>query len=145
MQTSDELAPFEPDGALLGPYFEGLTEGRVRMQRCASCGQLQLPPRRRCHRCGGGAFDWVDASGRAEVWAVSVFYKPYLPEFRDRVPYNVAIVRLEEGPRLLSNVVGVDDDNIEAGMPLVAETAVADDGTPLVRFRPAQRAQAAGD
>jgi hypothetical protein len=77
----------------------------------------------------------VKASGRAELWSFGIFHKAYLPDHYQPVPYNVAVVQLAEGPKMISNVIGVADDKLRIGMPLRAVIDQTPVG-PLVKFRP---------
>jgi uncharacterized protein len=130
-----DRAPFPPASAHLDTYLRGLTEGRLLLQRCGGCGQARLP-RPRCAACGSAAAEWIQASGRGEVWARCTFHKVYGPAYRDQVPYDVVTIRLEEGALLVSNLVGVAPGEVGIGTAVVAHTAMGDDGVPIVRFRP---------
>lgn len=121
---------------MLGPYFEGLAAGELRTTRCTACGTAQFPPRRACPQCGAvGAERWVTTSGRGTVWSFCVFHKAYLPPPAPQPPYTVAVVLLDEGSKLITNIV--DADEIRIGIPVRAVYS-ADDGEPRVRFRPEQ-------
>lgn len=128
--------PFPPAASLVATYLDGLSQGRLLVQRCGACGEAQMPPRPRCAACGSEAVEWFEAAGRGRVFASGTFHKAYGPQHRNWVPYMVAIVELEEGPRLVTNITGAAPDEIRVGLAVRAETGVGDDGTPLVRFRP---------
>ena len=115
------------------PYWDGLREGRVMLPRCCRCGHLQFPMGPCCSECLHEEFRWERMSGRGQVWSYVVYHHAFHPAFADRLPYNVATVLLDEGPRLLSNVVGVPADAIRSGLRVVAELPAADG---LLRFRP---------
>ena len=73
-------------------------------------------PRRHCTKCLGNSLSWYTASGRGTIYTYSVVRQSYHPFFRGRVPYAVAWIDLDEGPRLLSEIVGVEDPgSIEIG------------------------------
>ena len=78
---------------------------------------------------------WIDASGRGTIDGFTVFDQPYLKSFRDDLPYNVALIKLEEGPRLYSNIVGTPNSELRSGLPvLVVFDDVTEDFT-LPKFQ----------
>jgi len=81
----------------------------LKYQQCDSCGTVVFYPRRHCTGCTDGRLSWKTASGKGRVYSYSVVRQSYHPFFRNQVPYAVAWIDLDEGPRILSNVVGVDD------------------------------------
>jgi hypothetical protein len=116
------------------PFFEGARRHELMLMRCAACGAWRLPARPRCPDCWSTETKWEKASGRATLYSYGIMHQKLHPAFADDVPYQFAIVELEEGPRLVSNVVGVADDEVRVDMPLVAVfDDVADDAT-IVRF-----------
>jgi hypothetical protein len=106
-----------PDNETL-PFWEGAREGRLVIRRCNTCGEAFFYPRPFCPKCWSDDVAWIDASGRATLYTWSVVYVNDLPPFPERVPYVAAIVTLEEGPRMMTNVVGVDFDDLDADMAL---------------------------
>jgi len=103
------------------PYWQGLARGELRFQRCHHCGHAWLPAREECPQCLRADWAWQAASGRAKLVSWVKFHIAYHPAFKDRVPYNVAVVELEEGPRLVSNLVGGGEPAIERALRLVIE------------------------
>ena len=87
------------------PYWEALAQGRLTFQACSSCGHCWLPARTACPKCLSRDCSWKEASGHGKILSWVVYHVAYHPAFADRLPYNVAIVELQEGPRLLSNVL----------------------------------------
>jgi uncharacterized OB-fold protein len=96
------------------PYWDALADGRLTFQRCRHCRNAWLPQRNECPKCLEADWGWEDASGSARVVSWIVYHTAYDESFKDRVPYNVAIVELAEGPRMVTNIVGVPNDRIEA-------------------------------
>jgi len=89
-----------------------------------------------CPKCGSRDMHWARLSGRGTVWSHCTFHRKYFPEFEADLPYNVALVELEEGPRLITNLIDVDRRDIRIGMPV---DVVFEDVTPdiaLIKFRP---------
>jgi len=118
------------------PFFEGAAAGRLMLMRCAGCGTYRYPSRDRCDVCWSTETEWVEASGRATLHSWAIFHQVYHPAFAERVPYNVAVVELDEGPRITTNVVGVDNAALHAGMPLEVAFETVADGVALPKFRP---------
>ena len=116
-------------------FWEGCRQGRLRMQKCGGCAHIRYPISHVCPRCLSYEYQWTDLSGRGSVFSYVVFHQIYNRAFAQDVPYNVALVQLEEGPRMYSNVVGVPNDAVKVGDRLqVVFDAVTPDVT-LPRFR----------
>ena len=108
----------EPDTA---DFWAGTLQAELRYQQCDDCGAVIWHPRPHCTGCLDGHLSTHVASGRGTVYSYSVVRQSYHPFFRTRAPYVVAWIDLEEGPRLLSNVVGIDADAVTCGMPVQVE------------------------
>ncbi|MDF3907568.1 OB-fold domain-containing protein [Paracoccus sp. AS002] len=109
------------------PYWQALREGRLDYQHCKACGHNWLPARSNCPECLADDTDWRPASGIATLISWVVYHKAYAPHLADQLPYNVAVVELVEGPRLLSNILDrPDGQGLEAGaaLTLVIGTAL---------------------
>jgi len=98
------------------PFWEASRAGRLLVRRCRACGRAHFYPRPFCPTCWSDQVDWEEASGRATLYTWSVVHQNDLPPFKDRVPYVVAIVELDEGVRLTSNVEGVDPEEVRCDM-----------------------------
>ena len=96
------------------PFWQGCKEGKLRLQQCNDCGHIRYPISHCCPKCLSYQFEWKDLSGRGEVFSYVVFHQLYNKAFEKDIPYNVALVQLEEGPRMYSNVVGVDSNDSDA-------------------------------
>lgn len=97
------------------PFWDGCRQGKLRMQQCDDCGHIRYPISHCCPKCLSYGFHWQDLSGRGAVFSYVVFHQLYNKAFEQDIPYNVALVQLEEGPRMYSNVVGVDNDAVKVG------------------------------
>lgn len=95
------------------PFWAATREKQLRYQQCDDCGTVVFYPRRHCTGCLGQSLSWKTSSGEGTVYSFSVVQQSYHPFFRTRVPYAVAWIDLNEGPRLLSNVIGVADPSNE--------------------------------
>ena len=99
-----------------GPYWNGLRDHRLVMQRCDDCGKFWFPPGVLCPHCGSDRSDWHEVSGRGRVFTYVVVHRVYHPGFADDVPYAVAVIELDEGPRMVSNVIGIAPDKVACDM-----------------------------
>ena len=88
------------------------------LQKCAACGNPRYFPRITCPFCGSEAYDWMKASGKSTLYSYVVVHPPTLPVFKNDVPYPVILVEMEEGPRMVSNVMDCPIDDLVIGMPL---------------------------
>jgi uncharacterized OB-fold protein len=137
MASSEYNKPLPAISSLNKPYWDGLKNRELRLQRCDECGAIWYPPSPLCPACWSRKFTWTRLSGRGRVSSWVVFHQSYFRGYDDALPYNVAEVQLDEGPRLLTNLIGVANDHIRAGMPV---EVVFDDVTPeitLAKFKPA--------
>lgn len=100
------------------PFWAAAGEQRLLLRRCNACGKASFYPRRFCPLCWSTEVVWEQASGRAALYTWSVVHGNDLPPFRDRVPYVAAVVDLDEGPRMMTNVVNCEPDALEVGMAL---------------------------
>lgn len=120
------------------PYWEGLRQHQLLMPRCDVCHRCWFPPSTNCPHCTSSAFAWMPVSGRGKVFSYVVYHRVYHPGFADEVPYTVALVELEEGPRMISNIIGIPPDEVACEMPVqVIYEDVTDDVT-LPKFAPAK-------
>jgi uncharacterized OB-fold protein len=122
-------------------WWEGCGRGELVLQRCRTCGIVQHKPRALCVKCLTDTLDYFVASGRGTVHTFTVTRQNMVPPFRDHLPYVLAYVELDEGPRVFTNIVGCDPEEVRIGQPVVADYATAerDDGEAFAvpRFRPA--------
>jgi uncharacterized OB-fold protein len=123
--------------AVSAPFWEATRDKRLVVQCCAACNRWVWYPRSACTRCLAEDLQWNDVSGTGYVYAVSVHHRPGVPEMKDRVPYAVALVELDEGIRMLSNVVGCDPQSVKVGQPVRLTWEALSDGRNLPVFQPA--------
>ncbi|MFT7244897.1 MAG: putative OB-fold protein [Candidatus Azotimanducaceae bacterium] len=102
-------------------FWAGTKDKEFRYQQCTNCDTVIFYPRRHCTGCTNGKLEWKVASGNATVYSYSVVRQSYHPFFRNLVPYVVAWIDLDEGPRILSNVMNVAADDVQIGMKLKLE------------------------
>lgn len=124
------------DPALTQPFWEAAKRHELVMPRCKTCDHMFFYPRSECPRCLAPNLEWVRVSGRGRLHSYTIVYQPANAAFRADAPHIYAVVQLDEGPRLVSNVVQCNPDDVRVDMPLVA---VFDDVTAdwtLVKFKP---------
>ena len=115
-------------------WFDAAREGRLLIQRCADCGTLRHPPGPCCPECQSFEWDTVEASGRGTLYSYVVAHHPRHPAFD--FPLLVALVELEEGTRLITNLTGIAPEDVVIGMPLEVSWHDADSELTLPLFRP---------
>lgn len=119
------------------PFFDGANRGVLMIKQCNACKQHLHPATEFCPECLGDDLGWVEASGKGTLHTFGLMHQNYHPAFTAELPYNVSVVELEEGPRLNTNVVGIDDDKLEVGMALEVVFEEFDGGVKLPKFQPA--------
>lgn len=100
------------------PYLDGLAAGKLMFQRCRHCGHAWMPARSECPKCLSPDHEWIAASGAAKLVSWVVYHRAFNEAFRTRVPYTVAVVQLDEGPRMISNVIGADPSALKIDQTL---------------------------
>ena len=132
---ADTPLPVVPDYER--PFWEGARRGELLLQQCAACSTLRTPMSPVCRIACPRTRSGVPSSGRGTVESWIVYRQAFHPAFLNALPYNVAWVALEEGPRLTSNIVGVELDELRAGMAVEVVFEEVNDEITLPRFRPA--------
>ncbi len=139
MTTSDYKKPLPLPYTDSRPYWDSLKAHEMRLQRCNLTGRFFFPPSPVSPWTLTDDFEWVPVSGRATLYTWTVHQRPNVPSFKDDVPYNTAIVELEEGVRIMSAIVDCPLDQLAIGMPLELVYDDVTDTITLPKFRPAQR------
>ncbi len=120
---------------LTEPFWAAARAHRLDIQRCDDCGAYRFPPEAGCSACSSTNAGWVPVSGRASLYTWTAAYPPLLPYFEERAPWPIAVVQLEEGPRMTTNLAGVPFEEYEFGMALQADFKELTDDVTLVVFR----------
>lgn len=115
-------------------YWVAAAEARLILQHCAECGHVQFPPRHVCEKCWSGSVDDRDSSGLGVIESITVVRRAPIAAFRDKVPYAVAAVRLDDGPRMITNLLGAGALDAQIG-DKVAVTFTNDERGPLPQFQ----------
>ena len=118
------------------PYWDGLRDKKLLMPSCDACGHHWFPPSLLCPHCSSEKWSWAAMSGRGRIFSYVVYHRVYHPGFADEVPYAVAVIELDEGPRMISNVVGIAPDKLACDMKVeIAYEAISPTVT-LPKFKP---------
>ena len=116
--TTNRIAIVPEVTELTRPYWEGAARGALMLQRCGACGRFRHPPTVVCADCGAFEVDWVPASGRGVLHSYTTVIHPVHAAVQDKVPYNVVLIDLEEGVRVVSTVVDATEDDLAVGLPV---------------------------
>ena len=125
-----------PLRGLARTFFEAAAGGELALPHCRDCGSLSWPPREHCVRCESTAIDWVRSAGRGRVHTFTVVRPATEAALEARVPYVVAMIDLDEGPRLMSRVVDCDVAGVRIGMRVAVVFGDLGDGLVVPLFRP---------
>ena len=118
-------------------FWDGAKRHELRIQRCRACGKAYFFPRPFCPNCSSRDVEWFTASGRGKLHTYVINQRPAMG-FQDYVPYVIAIVELDEGPRMMSNIVGIDPspENLPIDLALEVTWEQQSDEITLPLFRP---------
>ncbi|WP_068636520.1 bifunctional OB-fold nucleic acid binding domain-containing protein/MaoC family dehydratase [Thauera butanivorans] len=132
--------PLPMPTGISAPFWNGLKEGRVTIPQCKSCGHWVFFPRRHCDKCWSQDLEWKEVKGTGTLYTYTLTRVPTMPDFADEMPQKMAVVELDEGVRINTTLIGLDEAEIAVGMRLkpVIDT-VATDGTALLRFTAADK------
>ena len=118
------------------PFWEAAASGRLVLPRCDGCGEFIWYPRRFCPSCHSRSVSWSDATGRGHVYSFTIVRRGS-GRWTAAAPYVIAYVELEEGPRVMTNIVDCEPDDVVIGLQVVVTFDDAGDGAAIPRFRPA--------
>jgi len=99
-------------------YWEYCKKHELRMQKCDNCGYIRYPTGILCPRCHSMDAEWVKLSGRGKIYSFVVYRISYHPSYADDIPYVVAVIQLDEGPRMESNITGIKGEELKIDMPV---------------------------
>ena len=120
---------------LSAPFWEGTRGGVLLVQRCDECGTWRWTPQLACPRCWSEATTWAEASGRGTLYSYTIVHRSIDPS-RFETPYVLAVVKLSEGPHMLTNLVDCPLDEIEVDMPVAVRFERLDDEFTVYPFTP---------
>ena len=134
---SDYTKPIPHPNEVSQPFWDAAKRHELQIQCCNSCGTHIFYPREACAECLATDLTWIPVSGKGTLYSYTIAQAPTHPGFADDVPYIIAIVELDEGARITTNLVDCPPGDLQIGMSVVARF---DDVTPevtLVKFQPA--------
>ncbi|MBI4338448.1 MAG: Zn-ribbon domain-containing OB-fold protein [Chloroflexi bacterium] len=121
------------------PYWDACARGDLLVQRCGICGKYQFYPRGFCSHCWSQRdLQWVKSSGKGLVWSYTITRQNRMPGYNEEVPYVLALVELEEGVRMFTNIVGCKPEEVAVGMPVEVTFVRAAEGVSIPYFKPAK-------
>lgn len=135
---TDYAKPLPKPDPLTEPYWASVRRKAMEVQRCDDCGAHVFYPRGLCPHCGSRALRWTAVSGRGKIYAFTIVHRPTMSAFKADAPYIVALVELDEGCRLMTNIVNVSPDpqSVKIGMEVEVSYVEATAAITLPVFRP---------
>ncbi len=116
------------------PYFEGGTEGKLMLQRCARCRYLIYYPRMLCPRCFSTEYTWEQLTGQGTVYSFSIVWRPNHPAFTEQIPIILVVVDLREGPQMVATLVDSPAERVRIGMDVSVVFETVAQGIALPKF-----------
>ena len=127
-----------PGTELTQPYWDAARQGQLVMQQCSACSHYLFPPGANCPKCGSAKLAWTQVSGKGVIYTYTIAYRPPHPVLAEQCPLAIAVIELPEGPRMMSNVIDCDPEDVEIGMSVqVAFEPIDDSDMVLPVFKPA--------
>lgn len=122
------------------PYWDGLKDGKLMLPRCGDCGHTFFYPRVLCPRCQSRSIQWIRASGKGRLHAFGIAHQAFNRAFKVPAPYVLAMIELEEGPRMNSNLINVTPDPtaVRCDMPVEVVFHRMTDEVTIPLFQPAR-------
>ena len=120
------------------PFWQAVKRHELMLPRCKACGELHYYPRPFCPNCFSWDLEWVRCSGRGKVYSYVINHRP-APGFQDEAPHIIAVIELEEGPRMMGNVSGIEPDpaKVQVDMPVEIIFEDVNDQLTMFKFKPA--------
>ena len=135
---TEYLKPLPKPDPVTAPFWKSLADGKMQIQCCDDCGAFVFYPRALCPGCGSRKLTWKPVSGRGRIYTLTIVHKPFNASFKGDAPYVVALVELDEGCRMMTNIIDVqpDPEQVKIGMPVEVVYDRVTDAVTLPRFRP---------
>jgi uncharacterized OB-fold protein len=118
------------------PYWDGARAGRLLLQRCRACTSFVHYPRAWCPRCWKTDLEWVESQGKGRVVTFTIVHQAPLESYAGDVPYVLAVVRLDEGPQMMTNIVGMEPARVRVDLPVAVVFEERAGGLRVPQFRP---------
>jgi len=117
------------------PFWDGCKRHELLLPCCSQCDACRFPPGPTCPKCWSTDWEWKKASGRGKIYSFGVYHRVYHQGFESEVPYVLAVVELDEGPRLVTNVVNKSPEELGCDMPVEVVFDDVTDDTTLYKFQ----------
>lgn len=117
-------------------FWDGCKEHQLKFQKCWNCHHVRWPPSVICPVCYSNDTEWIVASGKGKVYTYCIYHQAFHPDFKKDLPYVVAIVELDEGPHLITNIVGCEPGEVRCEMPVKVVWDNGNTGFSLPKFKP---------
>ena len=121
------------------PFWDGTRQHKLLFKRCSKCGTIDHPPYLYCTECWAEEHEWVQASGKGEIYAFTTCLLGAPPAFTDDQPFTLAVVDLPEGPRMLSTIIEAKPEELTIGMEVEVVFDKVTEEITLPRFRPLKK------
>jgi uncharacterized protein len=123
----DQHLPAPTSNADSAPYWNAAKDGKLMLRKCASCQHIHFMPRYLCPVCWSQDLQWIEASGKGTVHSFTIIRRASSPAFVSKVPYVVALIDLQEGPRMMANIVGDDALGVVIDEPVTLQFEARED------------------
>ena len=128
--------PLPQPSADTAEFWEGCRNHELKFQKCRNCGLVRWPPSILCPHCHATESEWRVSEGKGAIYSYVVYHLAFDPRFRDALPYVTAVVRLDEGPRILTRIIGCDPAQLQCEMPVEVVWWDVTDDIALPMFTP---------
>ena len=142
---SETQRPLPKPTTLTAGFWEAAARGELVIQRCLGCRQYRHYPQPMCRECRSMESEWSKVSGRGVIHSYTVAHQAFHPFWSDKVPYVVATIELEEGVRMVDDMLDLDPESVRIGLPVEVWFEAAGDEITLPKFRPTESAHDAAD
>ena len=132
------VKPVPRPDALTREFWDAARKHRLMIQHCRECGLHQFLPQSCCRGCLSEQIEWVETRGKGRIYSYTIIHRPPTRKFQEDVPYTVALVELDEGVRMMSNIVGIDPEGVRVGMAVEVVFEEISPEISLPKFRPAE-------
>ncbi|MSQ22265.1 MAG: Zn-ribbon domain-containing OB-fold protein [Dehalococcoidia bacterium] len=129
--------PLPEPSSLTQPFWDGVKQHKLLVQKCSSCSKLRHTPKPLCPHCLSQEFTWAPLSGQGQLYSYTVMHRSPAPSFDGDLPYVVALVELKEGIRMISNLVHCPLDKVRVGMPVKVVYEDVTKEASIFKFAPA--------
>ena len=118
------------------PFWDGTRRHQLLLQRCRNCAKFRWTPQYLCPHCLSEAYEWEGTSGKGRLYSYTIIHRPPDPEVFSELPFILAVVKLDEGPYMLTNIMGSAPEDLKVEMPVEVQFEDATDDFTLYKFRP---------